>query len=107
MARTAAILLTLLAAPSVALVAKPFTGCKKVSLLHRGDPADSKTIDGDDCGNVQQIVGKWAKSKKVGQLNGAATAAVNNAKQASTNTDDAVKRRTPSGRRWVSRARFL
>jgi len=46
---------------------------------------------------VQQIVGKWAKSKKVGQLNGAATAAVNNAKQASTNTDDAVKRANALG----------
>jgi len=65
----------LLAVPTASLLTKPFTGCKKVSLLHRSDPADSETIEGDDCGNVKQIIGKWAKSKKVGELNGKAQAA--------------------------------
>jgi len=93
----------MLAMPAAGLVTpvqqKPFTGCKKVSLLHRGDPADSKTIDGDDCGNVKQIIGKWAKSKKVGELAGAAKAAVMGADLAATNTDDAVERAKALGKK--------
>jgi len=61
------------------------------------DPADSTTIDGDDCGNVKQIIGKWAKSKKVGSLNGAATAAINAATETAQNTDDAISRATTLG----------
>lgn len=90
MARTAALLLAVLALPAAGLKVAPFTGCKKALL--QGDPADSKTIEGDDCGNVNQIVGKWAKSKKVGQLNGKAQAAINSANRAAKNTDDATAR---------------
>jgi len=67
--------------------------------LHRGDPADAKTIEGDDCGNVKQIVGKWAKSKKVGGLAGAAKAAVMGADLAAKNTDDAVSRAKDIGKK--------
>jgi len=86
---TASVLL-ILALPVASYMVDPRTGCKKVSLLHRGDPADSKTIDGDDCGNVKQINGMWAKSKKVGGLAGAAKAAAMGAEQAATNTGDAA-----------------
>lgn len=75
MVRSTLAVMLLLAVPAASLLTKPFTGCKKVSLLHRSDPADSATIEGDDCGNVKQIIGKWAKSKKVGELNGKAQAA--------------------------------
>jgi len=80
MARTAAVLLAcLMAMPALALV-KP-----------KENPANSKTIEGKDCGNVKSIIGKWAKSKKVGELAGNAKAAIDSAKQASTNADAAVK----------------
>jgi len=90
MVRTAAIVLAMLALPALGLKVKPFTGCKKALL--QADPADSKTIEGDDCGNVNQIIGKWAKSKKVGQLNGKAQAAINSANSAASNNDDATAR---------------
>jgi len=67
-----------------------FTGCKKLSLLQRGNPANSKTIEGDDCGNVKQIIGKWAKAKQVGTLAGAASAAGSGANLASKNTDATI-----------------
>merc|ERR1719478_243689 len=84
-------LLFLLAIPTASLVTRPRTGCNKVSLLHRGDPADSKTIEGDDCGNVKQIVGKWAKAKKVGSAAGAAKAAVTTAELAAKNSAAAAE----------------
>lgn len=87
----ARILLALLVVPAVGLLTRPSSGCKKVSLLHRGDPADSKTIEGDDCGNVQQITTKWAKAKKVGGLAGKAKAAALAADKEAKNTEDAVK----------------
>lgn len=93
------IILALLLGSAASLVARPFTGCKKVSLLHRGDPADSKTIEGDDCGNVNQIVGKWAKAKKVGGLAGAAKAAVMGADLAAKNTGDAVEQAKALGKK--------
>jgi chromosome segregation ATPase len=86
MANSALILLAVLVVPTASLVAP----CKKHSFLQRGDPADSETIEGDDCGNVGQIVGKWAKSKKVGELAGKAKAAVMGANLASENTAKAV-----------------
>jgi len=103
MATSTMFMLAMLAVPAVGLLAptkqQPFTGCKKVSLLHRGDPADAKTIDGDDCGNVKQIIGKWAKSKKVGGLAGAAKAAVMGADLAAENTDDAVSQANAIGKK--------
>jgi hypothetical protein len=65
----------------------------------KGDPADSKTIEGDDCGNVKTIVGKWAKSKKVGGLAGSAKAAVLNADTAAKNLDDAIKQAKALGKK--------
>lgn len=78
MARTSLIVLALLALPAAGLVTR------------RGDPADAKTIEGDDCGHVKQIIGKWAKSKKVGELAGQAEAAVMGANLAAKNTGDAA-----------------
>jgi len=83
----ARILLVLLAVPAAGL------------LVHRGDPADSKTIKGDDCGNVKQINGKWAKAKKVGGLAGEAKAAVMGAELAAKNTEDAVKQAEALGKK--------
>lgn len=65
-------------------------GCRHISLLSRGDPADSETIEGDDCGNVKQIVGKWAHAKEVGGLAGKAEAAKMGAELASKNTEAAA-----------------
>jgi len=87
MAKSALILVVMLVVPTASLVSP----CKKRSFLQRGDPADSKTIEGDDCGNVGQIVDKWAKSKKVGELAGKAKAAVMGANLASENTAKAVE----------------
>jgi hypothetical protein len=82
-----------------------FTGCKKLSLLQRGNPANSKTIEGDDCGNVKQIVGKWAKSKQVGKLAGAASAAVSGANLASKNTDDTIAAAKALGKKLASKTK--
>jgi len=35
-----------------------------------GNPADSQTIEGPDCGNVKKIFPQWEKAKKVGQVAG-------------------------------------
>jgi hypothetical protein len=108
MLRTA-LLLTWLAVESGGLSVqpgqKPFTGCRRSKLLLsqlRADPknpADSKTIDGEDCGNVKTIVAKWAKSKKVGGLAGKAKAATLAADTAAKNTDDAVARANALGKK--------
>jgi len=93
--------LTLLAVSASGLVHSPFTGCRGVSLLHRGsgNPANSKAIEGEDCGNVQQIVGKWDKSKQVGDLAGTAKAAMTGADLVSKNSDDAVSRSKDLGKK--------
>jgi chromosome segregation ATPase len=103
-------LLLLLIVPSSSLSVspnqKPFTGCQKkllLSQLRREDPknpADSETIEGDDCGNVKTIIGKWAKSKKVGGLAGSAKAAALGAATASKNTDDAVTQAKEAGKKF-------
>jgi len=81
MAHTAAVLLILLAVPSVALVTK--TEPK----VH---PADATTIAGVDCNHVKSIIGKWTKSTKVGTLLGAAKATIDAGNQAATNADAAA-----------------
>jgi len=84
MARTASILLILVAVPTVALVAKH---SRTDPLVH---PADATTIDGVDCGHVKSIIGKWGKSAKVGHLMGKAKAVSDAANQAATNADAAA-----------------
>lgn len=49
--------------------------------------ADSEIIDGVDCGNVKIIVPKWAKSRKIGKING-------EAKNAMTGADAAAEEAT-------------
>jgi len=45
-------------------------------------PADSKTVEGPDCGHVRQIISKWTKASKVGHLAGLARGAVSSAEAA-------------------------
>jgi len=79
-----------------------FVGWKQRSIGREDpkNPADCKTIEGDDCGNVKTIIGKWAKSKKVGGLAGSAKAAALGAATAAKNTDDAVTQAKEAGKKF-------
>lgn len=72
------------------------------SLLARGrragdDPAeepfppDSETIEGPDCGNVQQVIAQWGKAGKVGAAAGKAAAAVSAATAAAGQLSVAIE----------------
>lgn len=43
------------------------------------EPADSKAIEGPDCGHVKQVIRKWRKAASVGQVAGEARAAITSA----------------------------
>lgn len=62
-----------------------------------GGPADSQVIEGPDCGNVKQIVGKWQKAGATGALAGAAQAAILNAERAAQACTDAVQHAQAEG----------
>lgn len=55
-------------------------------------PADSKVIDGPDCGNVKQIFSKWNKAKNVGSAAGQAQAAISAADHMATVAQQQVDR---------------
>lgn len=55
-------------------------------------PADSKTVDGPDCGNVKQVITHWAHAKKVGRAAGAAKGAVMQADRVSDLADKALEK---------------
>lgn len=46
------------------------------------EPADSKIVEGPDCGHVKQIISKYTKASKVGTLAGKAQGAINSAEAA-------------------------
>jgi len=61
-------------------------------------PADSKTIDGPDCGHVKQIIGKWQKASKVGKLAGSAQGAVMAASAAASAAEAGAKKARELGK---------
>lgn len=98
-AMTAALMFTMLVVPTAGLVTKP--GCQSF-LQRKQNPANSKNIEGEDCGNVNNIIGKWAKSKKVGNLAGAAQAAANEVEQAAKNAEAATNAAEKLAKAWSS-----
>jgi len=64
---------------------------------HKEDPektgedfADSKTIEGPDCGNVKQIIGKWQRAGSIGAVAGEAQGVLSQAHSAVQATQDAA-----------------
>jgi chromosome segregation ATPase len=109
MMRALALLLLVLPASCVVVTPKqkPFTGCQKsklfLSQLRREDPenpANSKVIEGDDCGNVKTIIGKWAKSKTAGAIAGSAKGATLQAATAAKQTEDAITYAKELGKKY-------